>query len=177
MNRPQPPPRPRRTGPRPPVDRGKPGCSYRNGGAGAEHSWLSRTDQVIDIIDALDLLDRCVRDRGDGYRSLSRGDAFPTATDSIVALALSKAGAPLTALSPLAHTPIAELYASGRPPLPLTLGAVVVFRAAESVDRRGQTWATSYQAALRAASRFVELIPDKVVSCAAEAEAATQRGS
>jgi hypothetical protein len=131
----------------------------------------------IDMVEALDLLDSCVRDYGEGFRSQRRHDALPTATDSIVTLALSKAGAPLTALSPLAHTPIADLYASGRPPLPLTLGAVVVFRAAESEDRRGQTWAMCSQAALRAASRFVELIPDRVVRCAAEAVAATDRGA
>jgi hypothetical protein len=131
---------------------------------------------VIDIVDALDLLDSCVRDHGEGYRSATGPkEAVPTATDSIVTLALSKAGAPLSALSPLAHTPIADLYASGRHPIPLTLGAVVVFRAAESVDRRGQTWAMSLQAALRAASRFVELIPDKVVTSAAEAVAASHR--
>jgi hypothetical protein len=129
---------------------------------------------VIDIVDALDLLDSCVRDRGEGYRALRRRlpavlrtgpiDAFPAATDSIVTLALSKAGAPLTALSPLAHMSVADVYASGRHPLDLTLGAVVAFRAAESVERRGQTWAMSLQAALRAASRFVELIPDRVLS-------------
>jgi hypothetical protein len=129
---------------------------------------------VIDIVDALDLLDSCVRDRGEGYRSLRRrlpavprtggNDACPAATDSIVTLALTKAGAPLTALRPLAHTSVADVYASGRHRINLTLGAVVVFRAAESVERRGQTWAMSLQAALRAASRFVELIPDRVLS-------------
>jgi hypothetical protein len=129
---------------------------------------------VIDIVDALDLLDSCVRDRGEDYRSLrrrlpavsrtGRNDAFPAATDSIVTLALTKAGAPLIALSPLAHTSVADVYASERHRINLTLGAVVVFRAAESVERRGQTWAMSLQAALRAASRFVELIPDRVLS-------------
>jgi hypothetical protein len=95
--------------------------------------------------------------------SATGGDgAFPAATESIVTLALSKAGAPLTAIRPLAHTPVADVYASGRHPLNLTLGAVVVFRAAESMERYGQTWAMSLQAARRAASRFVELIPDRV---------------
>jgi hypothetical protein len=175
MNRPRPLPRPRGAGPRPPVERG--GCSYRNGGSGADHSGLSWKHHVIDIVDALDLLASCVRDRGEGYRSLRPRDELPSATDSIVIDALSKAGAPLTALSPLAHTPIADLYASGRHPVPLTLGAVVVFRAAESEDRRGHTWGMSLEAALRAASRFVELAPDGVVRRAAEAVAASQRGA
>jgi hypothetical protein len=174
MNRPL--PRPRGAGPRPAVGRGTPGCSYRSGGAGADHSGLSWKHHVIDIVDALDLLASCVRDRGEGYRSLHPRDALPSATDSVVIYALSKAGAPLTALSPLAHTPIADLYASGRHPLPLTLGAVVVFRAAESEDRRGHTWGMSLEAALRAASRFVELAPDSVVRRAAEAVAPSHRG-
>jgi hypothetical protein len=177
MNRPRPLPRSRGAGPRPPVGRGKPGCSYRNGGSGADHSGLSWKHQVIDIVDALDLLESCVRDRGEGYRSPRPRDAFQSATDSVVTYALSKTGAPLTALSPLAHTPIGDLYATGRHPLPLTLGAVVVFRAAESEDRRGHTWGMSLEAALRAASRFVELVPDRVVRCAAEAVAASHRGT
>jgi hypothetical protein len=134
---------------------------------------------VIDIVEALDLLESCVRDRGAGYRSPRRGlpgvsrtganDAFPTATDSIVTLALSKAGAPLTALSPLTQLSVADVYASGRHPVGLTLGAVVVFRAAEAAQRRGQTWAMSLQAALLAASRFVELIPDGLAAHPVEA--------
>jgi hypothetical protein len=141
----------------------------------------------IDLVDALDLLESCVRERGEDYRSPRRrlpaasptgsGDAFPTATDSIVTLALSKAGMPLTALIPLAYTPIADVYASGQHPLNLTLGAVVVLRAAESAERRGQTWAMSLQAALRAASRFVDLIPDRVLGRAAEAMAASEHGA
>jgi hypothetical protein len=122
---------------------------------------------MIDIVDALDLLDRCVRDR--------RVDAPPAQTDGIVAMALSKAGTPLTTLGPLSGTPVADAYASGRHPLNLTLGAVAVFRAAESAERRGQTWAMSLQAARLAASRFVELIPDRIVGRAAEAEAASHR--
>jgi hypothetical protein len=145
------------------------------------------SDDVIDIADALDLLESCVRDRGEGYRSprrhlsavspSGRNDVSLAATDSIVTLALRKAGVPLMALPPLAHTPVAEVYASGHPCLNLTLGAVVVFRAAESEEWRGQTWVMAFQAALRAASRFVELIPDTVAGSAAEAVDASRRGA
>jgi hypothetical protein len=175
-NEPQRPPRPRRAGSRPSVARGKTSCTYRD---------VRQPPPAgpLDIVDALNLLDRCVRERGEGYRSLpdrlSAGpdDASPAATDGIVTLALSKAGAPRTALSPLAHTPVADVYASGRSPLDLTLGAVVVFRAAESLERRGQTWAASLQAAVRAASRFLELIPDGVVGDADAAAAGSHRGA
>jgi hypothetical protein len=152
----------------------------------ADHSELIWRDRVIDIVDALNLLDSCVRDRGNDYRSPPRRLAAvsPTepqgeasaATDSIVTCALRKAGAPLAVLSALAYTPIADVYASGPPDLNLTLGAVVVFRAAEAAERLGQTWAMSLEAALRVAARFVELIPDRVAVRAADAVAASDRG-
>jgi hypothetical protein len=146
---------------------------------------LERT--LIDIVDALDLLDGCVRDRGAAYRSPRRrglavfrsGGYYsrPAGTDSIVNLALIKAGAPPSAVSRLASNTLADAYASGRRPLNLTLGAVVALRAAESMERRGQTWGMCLQAALRAASRYIELIPDGVTGCAAEAAAVSHRGA
>jgi hypothetical protein len=179
----QPPPRPRphcRAGSRRSAARGMASC-------------ISRDDVrqppagPLDIVDALELLDRCVRERGEDYRSLpdrlpagsptGADEAFPGETDRIVTLALSKAGAPRQALSALAHTSLADLYASGRHPFDLTLGAVVVFRAAESVERRGQTWATALQAASRAASRLLDLIPDSVVAGAAHAAAGSHRAA
>ncbi|MCU1655350.1 MAG: hypothetical protein JWO57_6 [Pseudonocardiales bacterium] len=114
---------------------------------------------MIDIVDALDLLERCVQDRRAGHRS----------GNGIVALALTKGGMPLTEVSRLADTPIGDAYAAGRRPLNLTLGAVVVLRAADSVERRGQPWGLALQAALRAASRYAELIPDGVARRATEA--------
>jgi hypothetical protein len=134
---------------------------------------------VIDIADALDLLDSCVREHGASYRSPPRHmpaarasgglDTGQAVTDSIVTLAMTKAGTPITAVRRLTGTSIGVAYASGQNPLNLTLGAVVVLCAAESVERRGDTWAVALQAALRAASRFLDLLPDGVVECAAEA--------
>jgi hypothetical protein len=133
---------------------------------------------MIDIVDALELLGSCVRERGESYQPPCRRlptaspteseDRYPAARDSIITLALSKAGAPPEALNAVAHMPIVEVYASGRPPLDLSLGAVVVLHAADSAELRGQAWAMCLQAALEAASRFVELIPDRVVARAAE---------
>jgi hypothetical protein len=85
----------------------------------------------------------------------------------MVVLALRKAGASPAVLNALAHMSVAELYASGRRPLNLTLGALVVFRAAETVERRGQTWLMALQAAAGAASRLVELIPDELAGSGA----------
>jgi hypothetical protein len=123
---------------------------------------------VINIVDALDLLDSCVRERGDNYRSTRRRDpigslsrrypACPTTTDSIVTLVLAKAGTPLTAISRVANTSVGDAYASGEHDLNLTVGAVVVLRAAESKERHGATWGVARQAAAHAASRFAELV-------------------
>jgi hypothetical protein len=142
---------------------------------------------VIDIVDTIDLLDSCVRDRGAGYLSPHRrGSAdsrrgrhytCPRATDSIVSLALIKAGVPPSAVSRVANSTVADVYAAGLHPLSVTLGAVVALRAAESMERRGHTWGSCLQAAVRAASRFIELIPDGVAGCAAEAAAVSHRGT
>jgi hypothetical protein len=123
---------------------------------------------MIDIVDALDLIDRCVHERGDSYRSpRSRDPAgpvsrrFPTcpaASDSIVTLVLTKAGTPHAVISGLASTSVADAYASGERDLNLTVGAVVVLRAAQAVERRGQTWGVAREAAVRAASRFADLM-------------------
>ena len=137
---------------------------------------------MIDIVEALDLLESCVRDRGADYRSRHRCSSAgprsgrryrcPRATDSIVKRALTKAGAQPSAVGRLTSGTVADFYASGPDSLNLTLGAVVVLRAAESMDRLGHTWGSSLQAALQAASRFVELIPDGVVARAAEGSTA-----
>jgi hypothetical protein len=123
---------------------------------------------MIDIVEALDLLHSCVRECGEDYHPRQRrlsvvppvghDGALPAGVNGIVARALTKAGVPSTATAPLANSTFADVCAPASPPLNLTLGAVIAFRAAESAERRGQTWAMSLQAALQAASRFVELI-------------------
>jgi hypothetical protein len=114
---------------------------------------------MIDIVDALDLLDSWVCQRGSDYRSAHRGQvarprtgrhsyyACRDATDSVVTSGLTRIGPNLT------------------------LGAVVVLRAAASVQRQGGTRGASRDAGLRAASRFVELVPDDLIGSAAAGEA------
>jgi hypothetical protein len=146
---------------------------------------LERT--VIDIVDTIHLLDSCVRDRGAGYRSphrrgsadsrLGRCYTCPGATDSIVNLALIKAGVPPSAVGRVANSTVAVVSASRTHPVALTLGAVVALRAAESMERRGHTWGSCLQTAARTASRFIEVIPDGVAGCSAEAAAVSHRGA
>jgi hypothetical protein len=124
---------------------------------------------VIDILDALDVLDSCVRDRGESHRPAGRhGSASgprsryarcAPVSDSITTQVLTRAGAPSAAISRLAGRSIGDAYASGERDLGVTVGAVAVLRAAESVERDGGTWGLAQEAAVRAAARFVDLIP------------------
>ncbi|MDQ1731609.1 MAG: hypothetical protein QOK10_1768 [Pseudonocardiales bacterium] len=127
--------------------------------------------EMIDIVDALDLLEACVADRGADYCSsrragsaTSRSERFydcPAPADSIVGFALTKAGVPPAAVDPLGLWSIAELHGSQPGAVRLTLGALVVLRAAESADRLGQAWGSCVRAALRAVPPFLELIPER----------------
>ena len=96
---------------------------------------------MIDIVDALDLLNSCVRDRGEDYRSPAldestasaswRYDAGRAVTDDIVTRAVASAATPTTTGSWLIRRSVVDAYASGQNPFNLTLGAVIVLRAAE----------------------------------------------
>ena len=55
-----------------------------------------------------------------------------------------------------------DVVAAGWDASVLTLGASVVFRAAESTDRRGGTWGEAQIHALQAVARFVAVIPDSL---------------
>jgi hypothetical protein len=135
---------------------------------------------MIDVVDALELLAACVEDRGADYRSsrrrglaTARGERFydcPAPTDSIAGLALAKAGAPPSALDPLGQWTIADLRVGQPTAVKLTLGALVVLRAAESADRLGHAWGSCLEAALQALPAFIDLIPQRVVSRAIQSD-------
>jgi hypothetical protein len=128
----------------------------------------------IDVVDALDLLDRCVCERGQGYRTTTRprtpglrtdrdlslsSAVWPDGMVSYALLCSAVFGAADRVADPGTGTDVA---AAGWDASVLTLGASVVFRAAESTDRRGGTWGEAQTHALRAAARFVAVIPDSL---------------
>jgi hypothetical protein len=55
---------------------------------------------------------------------------------------------------------VRELYAQGRLPVRLTLGALAVFDAAQRTQDRGQPWGDALDHAARVALRFLDLLPD-----------------
>jgi hypothetical protein len=101
---------------------------------------------MIDIVDALDLLNGCVQERGESWLP-ARDESSPSASlryeagrpvmDGMVSRALANAGTPPTPCRWLIHSSVVDAYAVGQNPFNLTLGAVVVLRAAESSERSG----------------------------------------
>jgi len=142
---------------------------------------------VIDIVDTLDLLEGCVRDSGPGYRP-RRPSADPLTGpgwysvgrdggEGIVATALLRTGSPVTALStPGFGTPVPAQGPPGWNAQTLTLGALVVLRAAAAAELQGDTWGRSLACALRATARFVDLLPDGLRGRGEEVTAVLARG-
>ncbi|MGX7678613.1 hypothetical protein ACSMXN_06920 [Jatrophihabitans sp. DSM 45814] len=128
---------------------------------------------MIDIVDALDLLKSCVRDRGADYRARPRRGQRGSrraryyecrpGSNSIVGLALIKADVSAATATLLTNCSVGEAIASGSAPKEFTLGAVVTLRAAQTMERRGHDWGSCLQAGVQAAARFIELIPDSAL--------------
>jgi hypothetical protein len=125
---------------------------------------------VIDMGTALDLLSAAVRRRGADFvyqpvwveepRYLTCRYADGGAPDCIVGHALAYAGIDVAVLEAMCDDGVADLYADGRFPCPITLGALAVFRAAQQSQDRGCPWGEVLEHALNAAVRLVDLLPD-----------------
>jgi hypothetical protein len=123
-----------------------------------------RTDtQMIDIGRALDLLGAAVKQRGASFVfvagrdqfCLYRGDGGP---QCLVGRCLSLAGVHDDDLDALGGDGVRELYHRGALPVRLTLGALVVFDAAQHGQDRGHTWGEALEDAVGAAERFADMI-------------------
>jgi hypothetical protein len=123
----------------------------------------------IDMATALDLLAAAVRHRGADFvyrfvwveqaRYLTCRYANAGAADCIVGHALSYAGIDVAALEAMRDDGVAELYAEGRFPCRLTLGALAVLRAAQQSQDRGCRRGEVLDDAVTAAVRILELVP------------------
>jgi hypothetical protein len=129
---------------------------------------------MIDVVQALDLLDRCVAERGCDYAYAPRWTAhggYSTCQyvhdgepDCMIGLALAKSGMPVEALRMLGSDRLAGLYSAHRLPIDLTLGALAVFRAAQRAQDEGQCWGVALRQARLIAGRYFGLIPSAVVA-------------
>jgi hypothetical protein len=129
---------------------------------------------MIDMVQALDLLEQCVAERGCDYVYAPRGTAhggYSTCLythngkpDCIVGLALAKSGVPVEALQTINGDRLAGLYSEHRLPVDITLGTLAVFRAAQGAQDQGLSWGVALQQATVAADRFFDLIPPAIVT-------------
>jgi hypothetical protein len=127
------------------------------------------SETTIDMGTALDLLAAAVRHRGAEFvyrfvwieeaRYLTCRYANAGAPDCIVGLALAYAGVDVAVLEAMRDDGVAELYAEGRFPCRLTLGALAVLRAAQQSQDRGSPWGEVLDEAVTAAVRILELLP------------------
>jgi hypothetical protein len=134
---------------------------------------LKQAGSLIDIGHALDLLSAAVAERG-------RGFVYPPVSDpdqdclyqlrsgslSLAGHALSLGGVSRKDLEPLRRQSIRNLYAQGRMPVTLTLGAAMVLDAAERTQDRGHNWGDSLAQARRVAVRYVQLLPNHALDAA-----------
>jgi hypothetical protein len=133
---------------------------------------------VIDVVEALDLLEQCVTERGCDYvyapRWRMRGGystcvyAYKGKPDCIIGLALAKSGVPVETLQTLSSSRLACLYSGDRLAIDLTLGAVAVFRAAQGAQDQGLSWGVALRRATLIAGRYFDLIPAALVADASD---------
>jgi hypothetical protein len=129
---------------------------------------------LIDIGTALDLLTAVVSLRGarcaDGAvsagppSSASGWYAYRGAPDCIVGHVFALVGVGVEQLEGLGTGPIRQLHAEGRLPVRLTLGALAVLDVAQRRQGRDYAWTDALADAMTVARRYVELIPDTVLS-------------
>jgi hypothetical protein len=130
----------------------------------------TRARQLIDVVLMLDLLSVVVAERGDDFVYSPVGEPVHDNIHelrrdalSLAGEVLSLAGASPDDLKPVRRHSIRDLYASGRLPVPLTLGAAVVLHAAEHSQNCGKTWGEAADHARRMADRFIDLLPDQAM--------------
>jgi hypothetical protein len=140
---------------------------------------------MIDVVQALDLLEQCVAERGCDYvyapRWKVRGGystclyAHDGEPDCIIGLALAKSGLPVETLHLLNGDRLAGLYSARLLPMDITLGALAVFRAAQGAEDQGLSWGVALREATLTAGRYFDLIPPAIVADAFDTYRAERR--
>jgi hypothetical protein len=114
----------------------------------------------VDAGQALTALERCTADRSSGP---SGGDQQDAAPGSLLRSALTNLGMTVVEFeaAPLVPDRPDSRFTSDRTPV-LTLGALVVLRAADRHQRAGGAWGTCVIAAERAARRYLSIMPARL---------------
>ena len=119
---------------------------------------------MIDIVDALDLLDECVRGEAAGHYSPEDAKLPGALLAAVVSQAFPSARGLLRA--PLGPRSRAEDAATGRETI--SLGALIALRTADRKQRTGAPWVSSVAAARRAVMAYVDLLPERLLQEAAD---------
>ena len=128
----------------------------------------------IDLGRALELLAAAVQQRGERFVFVAgRHQSCLYASDGgpqcLVGRCLSLAGVDEDDLDALGGHGVRELYDRGGLPVRLTLGALVVFDAAQRGQDRGYAWGEALEYAVGVAERFLDLIRARSCESAPEA--------
>jgi hypothetical protein len=134
-----------------------------------QHDGARTGTPLIDIVRALDLLAAAVEQRGESFvfvagrhqLCLYRADGGP---QCLVGRCLSLAGVGDDELDALGGDAVRDLYRRGALPARLTLGALVVFDAAQRGQDRAYSWGDALDYAVGVAERFLGLIPPSITS-------------
>lgn len=123
----------------------------------------------VDAGQALTALDRCTADRFNGPWGDAQQDAAP---GNLLRSALDYLGMTIAEFeaAPLVPERSDSLLRSDRAPV-LTLGALVILRAADRHQRAGGAWSACVTAAERAARRYLSIIPVRMLPRGDEATA------
>ena len=119
---------------------------------------------VIDVIDALGLLDECLRDQAAGRYTPEEAEAAGALLAAVVSRA--PAGTPALLQMPLTPESWAEDVVAKRETL--SIGALIALRAADRTQRAGACWACAVVAARRCVVAYVDLLPERLWQEAAD---------
>lgn len=126
-------------------------------------------DSPIDVVTALNSLEELTH--GNEARTNSTELYFDSKDGfSLVGESLHKAGVSVETLVFLGPLRIEYLYERGLLPISLTLGAAMVYRAAQRTQDglvgADRSWGAAFDNAVVAASRVIDLVPDSAVAAA-----------
>jgi hypothetical protein len=121
----------------------------------------------LDLADAFDLLAAVTSDRDFDFAfrpvpgpQLQSANLYALDGEphGVVGHALSLAYVSIDDLESMRGWSVRDLYRDGRLPIPITLGALIVFDAAQRSQERGRRWGDVLDDAIAAAARFLDLV-------------------
>jgi hypothetical protein len=127
---------------------------------------------VVDALNTLELVTKGNEDRVTSHGLYYRSVVTSTEDERfcIVGAALHRAGVSVAELTIMGPLKIDHLYERGLAPLDLSLGGMIVYRAAQrtqdGLTEDDRSWGAAFDNAVVAASRVIDLVSDSAVAAA-----------